>query len=112
MNVMTRMPRDSRRGRRLCESPGRLQTVGRIIWRRNPAKDGRSATEGTITTHIEPKQFERLAIGTHVVYESIRREGEEELRRTASALGWSALAAELSMRFFYRGRLSDGASAG
>src|SRR6478672_8234479 len=34
-----------------------------------------------------------------VVYEVIRREGEEELRRTWSALAWSGLAAGLSMGF-------------
>src|ERR1700684_987673 len=58
--------------------------------------------EGTITTRAEKKQVEeRLAIGAHVVYETIRREGEEELCRTASALAWSALAAGLSMGFSF-----------
>src|ERR1700758_831971 len=53
-----------------------------------------------ITKKIEEKQIqERVAIGAHVVHETIRREGEEELRRTASALAWSALAAGLSMGF-------------
>ena len=48
----------------------------------------------------EEKQIqERVAIGAHVVHETIRREGEEELRRTSSALAWSALAAGLSMGF-------------
>lgn len=65
-------------------------------------KDERSASEGTITTRVEQKQVEeRLAIGAHVVYETIRREGEEELHRAASALGWSALAAGLSMGFSF-----------
>jgi hypothetical protein len=42
----------------------------------------RSATVGTITTRVEQKQVEeRRAIGAHVVYETIRRKGEEELRR-------------------------------
>ncbi len=58
--------------------------------------------EGTISTKAEKKQVEeRLAIGAHVVYETIRREGEEELHRTASALAWSALAAGLSMGFSF-----------
>jgi formate/nitrite transporter FocA (FNT family) len=57
---------------------------------------------GTITTHVEQKQVEeRLAIGAHVVYETIRREGEDELRRPAAALAWSALAAGLSMGFSF-----------
>ena len=48
-----------------------------------------------------------------VVYEVIRREGEDELRRTVSALAWSGLAAGLSMGFslvamgLIRARLPD-----
>jgi len=58
--------------------------------------------EGTITTRVEKKQVEeRVAIGAHVVYETIRREGEDELRRKASALAWSAFAAGLSMGFSF-----------
>lgn len=53
-----------------------------------------------ITKAIEEKQVrERVAIGAHVVYETIRREGEEELKRSSSALAWSGLAAGLSMGF-------------
>jgi hypothetical protein len=49
--------------------------------------------EATITERAELKQVEeRLAIGANVVYETIRHQGEE-LRRTASALAWSAFAA-------------------
>ena len=56
--------------------------------------------ESAITTRAEQKQVEeRLAIGANVVYETIRREGEDELCRPASALAWSALAAGLSMGF-------------
>jgi formate/nitrite transporter FocA (FNT family) len=66
------------------------------------AKADPPSSEGTITTRAEQKQVEeRLAIGAHVVYETIRREGEEELRRTASSLAWSALAAGLSMGFSF-----------
>jgi hypothetical protein len=37
-----------------------------------------SAPVGTITTRVEQKQVEeRLAIGAHVVYETIRRKGED-----------------------------------
>jgi hypothetical protein len=58
--------------------------------------------EGTIFTRAEHKQVEeRLAIGANVVYETIRREGEDELHRTAAALAWSALAAGLSMGFSF-----------
>ena len=42
---------------------------------------------------------ERGAPRPLIVYEVIRREGEDELRRTGSALAWSGLAAGLSMGF-------------
>jgi formate/nitrite transporter FocA (FNT family) len=42
---------------------------------------------------------ERSAPRTEVVYEAIREEGENELRRTPSALAWDGLAAGLSMGF-------------
>jgi formate/nitrite transporter FocA (FNT family) len=58
--------------------------------------------EGTISTEVEEKQVEeRVAIGAHVVYETIRREGEEELARPAAALAWSGFAAGLSMGFSF-----------
>src|SRR6185437_9034867 len=53
-----------------------------------------------IKEEVEEKQVqERVAIGAHVVHETIRREGEEELKRSSSALAWSGLAAGLSMGF-------------
>jgi len=53
-----------------------------------------------IKEEIEEKQVqERVAIGAHVVHETIRREGDEELKRTTPALAWSGLAAGLSMGF-------------
>lgn len=42
---------------------------------------------------------ERSSATVKVVYEAVRREGEEELKRTSSALWWSGLAAGLSMGF-------------
>src|SRR5271170_996181 len=60
------------------------------------------ASESPITTRAEQKQVEeRLAIGANVVYETIRREGEDELQRPAAALAWSGLAAGLSMGFSF-----------
>ena len=57
-----------------------------------------SSTRGVTPTRIEKKQVEeRIAITAHVVYETIRREGDEELHRPAAALAWSALAAGLAM---------------
>ena len=61
-----------------------------------------SEVESPISTRVEKKQVEeRTAIGANVVYEAIRREGEEELHRTVSALAWSAFAAGLSMGFSF-----------
>jgi len=58
--------------------------------------------EGPISSRTEKKQVEeRLAISPSVVYETIRREGEDELRRTVSALAWSGFAAGLSMGFSF-----------
>jgi formate/nitrite transporter FocA (FNT family) len=69
---------------------------------KKPAKAELSTREGTISTRVEQKQVEdRQAIGANVVYETIRREGEEELHRPATALAWSALAAGLSMGFSF-----------
>ena len=60
------------------------------------------SSDGPISTRTEQKQVEeRLAIGANVVYETIRREGEDELRRPGAALAWSALAAGLSMGFSF-----------
>lgn len=60
------------------------------------------ADGSTITTRVEQKQVEqRIAIGAHVVYETIRREGEDELHRPGAALAWSALAAGLCMGFSF-----------
>ena len=44
---------------------------------------------------------ERSAATVRVVYEAIRSEGEDELKRTTSALAWSGLAAGLSMGFSF-----------
>ncbi len=65
-------------------------------------KEEPAESEGPISTRTEHKQVEeRIAIGPHVVYETIRREGEQELQRTPSSLAWSALAAGLSMGFSF-----------
>jgi len=51
-------------------------------------------------TEAEQKEAEeRSSVTVHVVHEAVRREGEEELKRSNSALGWSGLAAGLSMGF-------------
>jgi formate/nitrite transporter FocA (FNT family) len=42
---------------------------------------------------------QRTSITAYIVHEAIRLDGEEELRRSSSALAWSGLAASLSMGF-------------
>ncbi len=42
---------------------------------------------------------ERTSPGGHIVYEAVRQEGLDELRRSNSALAWSGLAAGLAMGF-------------
>lgn len=71
--------------------------------KKTPQKSDEAASDPSpISTRTEQKQVEeRLAIGAHVVYETIRREGEEELGRPAAALAWSGLAAGLSMGFSF-----------
>ena len=66
------------------------------------AKEEPEPSPVAVSTRKEQKQVEeRMAIGAHVVYEAIRREGDEELNRPAIALAWSALAAGLSMGFSF-----------
>ena len=60
-----------------------------------------SAKESDSASTDREQAEERQAIGANVVYEAIRLEGEEELRRPAAALAWSGLAAGLSMGFSF-----------
>ncbi len=43
----------------------------------------------------------RVSVTASVVHETVRKDGDEELRRPISALAWSALAAGLSMGFSF-----------
>jgi formate/nitrite transporter FocA (FNT family) len=49
--------------------------------------------------HEERDVEQKQSPTAHVLHETIRREGEHELERSASALVWSAIAAGLSMGF-------------
>jgi formate/nitrite transporter FocA (FNT family) len=49
----------------------------------------------------EQEAEERVAVTARVVHEAIRKQGEEELKRSSSALAWSGLAAGLSMGFSF-----------
>jgi hypothetical protein len=62
------------------------------------AKVDPASAEGTITTRVEAKAGRRATGHWRTCcLQTIRREGEEELHRTAAALASSALAAGLSM---------------
>jgi hypothetical protein len=56
-----------------------------LFHKKKPAAKSSGPTEKTEISE-EQQVEERTAIGPHIVYEAIRREGEEELQRTSSAL--------------------------
>lgn len=57
-----------------------------------------------LTERQREEAEERTSVSALVVHEAIRYDGEEELRRPASALAWSALAAGMSMGFSFIGQ--------
>ena len=66
----------------------------------NHAEEAPAQPPSATKTRVEEKQVqERVGINARVVYEAVRREGEDELARNPSALAWSGLAAGLSMGF-------------
>ena len=58
---------------------------------------------GSVGPPLSQRQLDeaedRTSVSAGVVHETIRRDGDEELQRTASALAWSGLAAGMSMGF-------------
>ncbi len=61
-----------------------------------------AAEEETVAPEVDEEQVKRrTAPRAAIVFETIRREGEEELSRTTQALLWSGLAAGLSMGFSF-----------
>ena len=61
--------------------------------------------EAVAVPELTEKQREeaekRISVSASVVHETVRKDGEEELRRPVSALAWSGLAAGLSMGFSF-----------
>jgi len=57
-----------------------------------------------LTDRQRQEAEDRTSVAAVVVHEAIRKDGEEELRRPASALAWSGLAAGLSMGFSFLGQ--------
>lgn len=56
-----------------------------------------------LTPEEQEEAKERSSVTVHVVHEAVRREGEEELKRSTRALAYSGLAAGLSMGFSVMG---------
>src|SRR4051794_276188 len=54
-----------------------------------------------LTQRQKEEAEDRTSVSALVVHEAIRHDGEEELRRPASALAWSAFAAGMSMGFSF-----------
>src|SRR5690349_7936991 len=68
--------------------------------RNNALRESSQAPPTAPLKEPEVQQAEnRTAPRAAVIYEAIRREGEDDLRRASSALFWSGLAAGLSMGF-------------
>lgn len=85
---------------RLYSFLSRIEPATHLLMTTQPPKAVDTGPDSTISTRAEKKQVEeRVAIGAHVVYETIRREGEDELQRPSAALAWSGFAAGLSMGF-------------
>src|SRR3954471_6105569 len=67
--------------------------------------DGSPLTDDVVAPLLSERQSQeaedRTSVSAIVVHEAIRKDGDEELQRSASALAWSGLAAGLSMGFSF-----------
>ena len=61
--------------------------------------DTERSSSPELTEKQERESDQRVAVTALVVHEAIRKQGEEELSRPASALAWSGFAAGLTMSF-------------
>lgn len=68
-------------------------------------EDGSPLTDDLVTPPLSESQSQdaerRTSVSAIVVHEAIRKDGDEELQRSWSALAWSGLAAGLSMGFSF-----------
>jgi len=68
-------------------------------------ESGEPLQEGMTGPPLSERQSQeaedRTSVSAIVVHETIRKDGDEELQRTASALAWSGLAAGMSMGFSF-----------
>jgi formate-nitrite transporter family protein len=70
-------------------------------------QDGDPLIDAVVGPELSERQSQeaenRTSVSAIVVHEAIRKDGDEELQRTSSALAWSGLAAGLSMGFSFVG---------
>jgi formate-nitrite transporter family protein len=68
-------------------------------------QDGQPLINNAVTPELSERQSQeaesRTSVSAIVVREAIRKDGDEELQRSWSALAWSALAAGLSLGFSF-----------
>ena len=69
--------------------------------RDDASRDPDSSGAPPLEAHERKKADEEESLNADITYEVIRREGVQELERSVSALGWSGLAAGLSMGFSF-----------
>lgn len=95
------------RHRDASRSLSNLRRIGpsrwRVISRTRAATCLHSALTMAASVELSPQEHDEVSERKHpraqVLYETIRREGDQELDRPVSALAWSGLAAGLSMGF-------------
>jgi len=66
-----------------------------------PIEDNDPVASPELTQKQREEAEERTSVSIDVVHEAIRKDGDEELNRSTSALSWSGLAAGLSMGFSF-----------
>ena len=83
-----------------CSTPERFVRGSRRMINQQDVS-GPVAEEGTTDPLKEQQAREAASLDARTTYEVIRREGEEQLERSTSALFWSGLAGGLSMGFSF-----------
>ena len=68
---------------------------------RQAEEEGRPDGAPELSHHEKKKADEEESLSADITHEVIRREGEEELKRSTAALAWSGLAAGLAMGFSF-----------
>src|SRR5690348_2656297 len=95
--LLPRPVRELRARRRISgrvSTPGSSPVADSTLHRRSDEEeDGRPDASADLSAHEEKKADEEQSLSADITHEVIRREGEEELKRSTSALAWSGFAA-------------------